>query len=484
MILTLFYDIAGEFYFYKIYIITKKEVLRMATYTIKKGDTLSQLAKQYGTTVDALTKANKISDPNKIYAGKNLSIPGSGSANTSTTKKTTKATNNAKTNTQSTVPKAVKQTALSKVENTKPTYSQSDDVSQALSMLNQQEGAKPAAYQSSYQQQIQDLLGKITNRESFSYDMNADPLYQQYKNQYTRQADLAMRDTIGNTSALTGGYGSSYGTIAGSQAYDSQIANLNNVIPDLYNAALNQYNSEGNVLYNQLGAIQGQDQIEYGRYSDSVNDYRNDLNYYYTKYNNMSTEDYNRYLNDLGSWESDRSYYYGKEQDSLAQQNYLNEFDYKKEQDVLAQTNYDKQFAYQKTQDALTQQNYLQELAMQKAQADQQQSNWQKQFDYNAQNSSKKKDAKGLKGATSGTTSTSKTSTQNTDYSGYVENTVKKQGLDAAISYIKRLYDNNRISEADFEKLYLVANKTNTNLNMGSPGRSIRTGAFDIKNMP
>lgn len=48
----------------------------MASYTIKAGDNLSRIAKQYGTTVDALAKANNISDPNKIRAGASLNIPG------------------------------------------------------------------------------------------------------------------------------------------------------------------------------------------------------------------------------------------------------------------------------------------------------------------------------------------------------------------------------------------------------------------------
>ena len=46
------------------------------TYTIKKGDTLSKIAKQHNTTVDELLKLNPyITDPNKIYAGKTLNLP-------------------------------------------------------------------------------------------------------------------------------------------------------------------------------------------------------------------------------------------------------------------------------------------------------------------------------------------------------------------------------------------------------------------------
>ena len=49
----------------------------MATYKIVSGDTLSQIAQKQGTTVSALMKANpSITDPNKIFAGQSLTLPG------------------------------------------------------------------------------------------------------------------------------------------------------------------------------------------------------------------------------------------------------------------------------------------------------------------------------------------------------------------------------------------------------------------------
>lgn len=44
------------------------------SYTIKSGDTLSALAKRFGTTVGALANANGISDPNRIRAGGTLNL--------------------------------------------------------------------------------------------------------------------------------------------------------------------------------------------------------------------------------------------------------------------------------------------------------------------------------------------------------------------------------------------------------------------------
>lgn len=44
------------------------------TYIVKKGDTLSGIAKKYGTTYQKIAKDNGISNPNKIYPGQKLII--------------------------------------------------------------------------------------------------------------------------------------------------------------------------------------------------------------------------------------------------------------------------------------------------------------------------------------------------------------------------------------------------------------------------
>ncbi|MEV8055143.1 GH25 family lysozyme [Streptomyces antimycoticus] len=47
---------------------------KTTTYKVKSGDTLSGIAAKYGTTVAKLSKANGISNPNRIYAGQTLEI--------------------------------------------------------------------------------------------------------------------------------------------------------------------------------------------------------------------------------------------------------------------------------------------------------------------------------------------------------------------------------------------------------------------------
>lgn len=57
---------------------------KASSYTVRSGDTLSAIAGRHGTTVGALAKANHIANPNKIYVGQKLTIPGrSGGTGTS-----------------------------------------------------------------------------------------------------------------------------------------------------------------------------------------------------------------------------------------------------------------------------------------------------------------------------------------------------------------------------------------------------------------
>ena len=55
--------------------ITSKKSKKSKTYTIKKGDTLTKIAKANNTTVDAIMKKNtQIKDKNLIYSGKTLKL--------------------------------------------------------------------------------------------------------------------------------------------------------------------------------------------------------------------------------------------------------------------------------------------------------------------------------------------------------------------------------------------------------------------------
>ena len=87
-------------------------------------------------------------------------------------------------------------------------YAQSNDrVTTAKNNLDYIKGQKPGEYQSEYGSQIsgtQSQLDKM-NQDGFSYDYTKDAAYQQYKNQYTRGAELASENAAANASARSGG---------------------------------------------------------------------------------------------------------------------------------------------------------------------------------------------------------------------------------------------------------------------------------------
>src|SRR5699024_3138623 len=47
------------------------------TYKVKSGDTLSGIAKKFGTSTKRLQRLNNIKNPNRIYAGQKLKVKGS-----------------------------------------------------------------------------------------------------------------------------------------------------------------------------------------------------------------------------------------------------------------------------------------------------------------------------------------------------------------------------------------------------------------------
>ena len=92
-------------------------------------------------------------------------------------------------------------------------------------------------YAGTYEGRLNELFDQISNRGKFSYDVSKDPLYGAYKDQYIQQGKLAMKDTMGQAAALTGGYGNTYGQQVGQQTYDAYLQNLSAVIPELYGTA-------------------------------------------------------------------------------------------------------------------------------------------------------------------------------------------------------------------------------------------------------
>ena len=178
---------------------------------------------------------------------------------------------------------------------------------EALAALKNAQGGTPQ-YNGTYDGQLKDLYDKIVNREKFSYDIAGDPLYQQYKDQYTLQGKMAMMDTMGQAAGLTGGYGSSYGQAVGQQQYNAYLQQLTDVIPELYQQAYAQYQDEGDALSKQYGMLGDLAGKEYSKYQDAYNRWFAERGYAQDNADTAYDRGYNQWLQELNQRNKDREF--------------------------------------------------------------------------------------------------------------------------------------------------------------------------------
>lgn len=177
--------------------------------------------------------------------------------------------------------------------------------------------------------QISAKLDALLNRTPFSYDAASDPLYQQYRKQYTREADRSAEDVLGKTAVMTGGMPSTAAVAASQQASDYQMSQMTDKIPELQ-------------------------QLAYSMYQDKLSGDRADLNTL------IGIED-----NNYNRWLADRNYLYQLARDQVGDQQAADALAYQKQQDKL---NYN----YQKERDAIEDARYNAEWQYKLQQAAQQ----------------------------------------------------------------------------------------------------------------
>lgn len=217
------------------------------------------------------------------------------------------------------------------VEKNRPTYQKSESVLSAEKNLENWEQNKPESYNSKYSQEIENVLNSILNREKFSYNINADPLYNQYREQYVNNGKKTMLDTIANATALTGGYANSYAVSAGNQSYNNYLNNLNEIALDLYDRAYSAYQDDGKINLEKLGVLTDLDQSDYDKYSDTLDDYYKNGEYLLKRVSEMSESEYERFLDEAKAYEDDRDYNYQKYLDEIEQQQFYDELSFSKD---------------------------------------------------------------------------------------------------------------------------------------------------------
>ncbi len=229
--------------------------------------------------------------------------------------------------------------------NTKrPTYEKSDEVKNAEEKLSDWEKNAPDEYESKHSAEIEAVLNDILNREEFTYNLNADPLYQQYKELYTQNGKKAMMDTVGEASALTGGYANSYAVTAGNQAYHEYLNNLNGIALDLRDRAYEQYGDESERLFEEVKLLRSLDGDDYEKYLDRLERYYKDGEYLLDKLTSMSDAEYEHFLQTVDAWESDRDFAFKEYTDTLDREEFEKEMAFKIAEAERDQLNADREY--------------------------------------------------------------------------------------------------------------------------------------------
>ena len=253
-------------------------------YKIKSGDTLSQIAKDNNTTVQAIMDLNpSITNPHEIFAGNTINLPSSGSS--------------------SSVPSSAGSTLLKS-----PIAGVSDQMYTDYHNMSFTESADTTANKnkrdetaakienlpnSEWNSKVNQILTEIEQMKPFSYDFSTDPMFQNMLGSYQAMGQNAMKDTVAQSSALTGGYANSWAQTAGQQTYNQYLQDAFNNLPEYYQLALSAYESERDALLDKYGLYSSERQNE----SDELKAL---FDLYSGLYDSGYTKDYNTYKDLLG----------------------------------------------------------------------------------------------------------------------------------------------------------------------------------------
>ncbi len=204
--------------------------------------------------------------------------------------------------------------------------------------------AKPEKYTSKYQSEIDDLYDKVINKKEFTYDAEDDPIYQIYKKIYVKAGEDAYDRSLAENSLRTGGLASSSAISAASQAqayYNNKLAEM---IPKLYESAYLRYQNDIEADYNKINMLRLQEESDYKRYKDTLDEYYNERDFY-TNLDNIELENAYRKQRDEkedSMWQLE--YEFDLSRAKAEDEKWKTEFDYQKERDSIEDAQWQKNY--------------------------------------------------------------------------------------------------------------------------------------------
>lgn len=188
--------------------------------------------------------------------------------------------------------------------NNAPTYNESGKTKSAYNQWTSYEkNNKPGEYAGTWADVLNRKVTNYINQDPYSYKSQNDASYQAAKDQYTKTGQQAMKDTMAQASALTGGYGNTYAQSVGQQQYNAQMDNLSQKAIEYEQQAYNRYVGDREQQLNTINALQNLDNTEYSRNRDAINDYNTFLNYLQNKYTTLKSVDDDTFNREYNIWQ-------------------------------------------------------------------------------------------------------------------------------------------------------------------------------------
>ena len=160
------------------------------------------------------------------------------------------------------------------------------------------------------------MLTNIVNKQPFSYDAAADPLYQAYKKEYQALGDKSKADTLKDVGMLNGSSAvADYAQIAAAQAQNTYRQQMSTIIPALEEAAYGRWKGQMQKAQADYGLVRDEENTLYGRRRDSIADSQ------FAKQAAWQRSTWNKDFN------------YGKRRDSVSDKQWKDEFGWQKTMD-------------------------------------------------------------------------------------------------------------------------------------------------------
>lgn len=283
----------------------------MASYTVQKGDNLSSIAKKYGTTWQDLYSANKSAignNPNLIYAGTQLNIPGK-SAGIANTTSGTQQSISMPTNTNT-------QQSISELANEYAKTASGGVKSDIDALLKQYESIAEMQKQGIQAQKEQTLNEYNLNKEKTEQDYHNNAK-QAYINKML--ASKNMKSELARAGLnTTGVVGTAYSNIE--NAYGNNLAGLQTA----------RDNSIREIEHNIAKA-----NLEYSKQENQLLSELEEAKIELQKYGNELAN--SRYQEALANYMAFKNYEYQQEQDRIAHE-------YQQERDKIADEQWQKEY--------------------------------------------------------------------------------------------------------------------------------------------